>query len=393
MQNEQNYQKFLENNPNPRELHHYEIASCGTSNIYLHKNGKKLINFSSNNYLGIADHPLLIVRTQEFAKKYGVGSSSSRSVSGNLKIYEEFETQLAKNIGKPAALILATGYQTNISVLEALLDPAILGQEAIVFADRLCHVSMLANTRYYARLQRFHHNDINHLRQLLEKHADSIRPKFILVESIYSMDGDKADLEGIIKLAKEHRAYLYVDDAHSVGVYGSNGWGMASEYASDIDIIMGTFSKGLGSFGAYIGCSEIMRDYLVNKCKGLIYSTAISPALLGAISAVMELQPELDGYRQKLLINASALKEFFDQKQLACANANTHIIPWIIGDAKKTLFISQLLEEHGILGTTIRPPSVPQGKSRIRFCLSAAHTDEDIEQLKSAITEVMTVRF
>ncbi len=371
------YQQFIETNPYPRNIKSY----AGDSDT--------IINFSSNDYLGLAKHPLLITRSQEYAKNYGTGATSSRLVVGNLDVFNQLEEKLAKSIGKPKALILGSGYQTNISVLEALLDAKILGQEPLVFCDRLCHISMLATTQYLTRLQRFQHNDLDHLQILLEKHQESTQPKFILVESIYSMDGDQTDFEKLIPLAKKHHAFLYVDDAHSVGIYGPAGFGKAAHYAKDIDIIMGTFSKALGSFGGYIACSETVRCYLINKCKGLIYSTGSSPAVLGAIDAAIELLPQLTQARERLLTNASKLRDFFQQEKLDYGNATTHIIPWIIGDAEKTLQISQLLEEQGILAATIRPPSVPVGKSRIRFCLSAEHKDEHFEKLFSAIRKII----
>ena len=234
MNHEKYYQHFLQENINPRQLKSYDI--------------KKYINFSSNDYLGLTKHPLLIERSQHYAKEFGVGAASSRLVTGNLSLYDTIEKKLAAAIGKPAALILASGYQANMSVLEALLDDHVLGHEPLIFCDRLCHASLLTVTQYVTKLQRFRHNDLHHLQELLEKYKDDSRAKFILVESVYSMDGDQADLKNIIALAKKYHAFLYVDDAHAVGVYGPAGFVKAAEYADDIDIIMGTFSKALGSF-------------------------------------------------------------------------------------------------------------------------------------------------
>ncbi|MHB1947634.1 MAG: aminotransferase class I/II-fold pyridoxal phosphate-dependent enzyme [Gammaproteobacteria bacterium] len=371
---EQYYQQYLNQNPYPRELIKY--------------NKNQLIDFSSNDYLGLSHHPILINRAQEFAKRYGIGAASSRSVSANLDIYEELEMQIANAMGKPAALIIGAGYQTNISVLEALLDPLVLGQEALVFCDRLCHASMLVSTRYQSRLQRFQHNDLQHLELLLEKYANSNQPKFILAESIYSMDGDQANLATLSQLAIQYGAFLYVDDAHALGVYGSHGWGKAADFANQIDMIMGTFSKGFGSFGGFVASSHTMRNYLINKCKGLIYSTAISPAILGAISAAIELVPQMQDERKKLFASANQLRSFLKEHDLNYGDSDSHIVPWIIGDASKTLHTSELLKSEGILGATIRPPSVPVGKSRIRFCLSAAHTDENLEKLMTAILKI-----
>ena len=373
MEQERCYKKFLEENLFPRELKH-------------HNNG--CVNFSSSDYLGLSTHPLLIERSRAFLEKFGAGSTSSRLVTGNLPVYETLEKKLAQLTGKPAALILGTGYQTNSSVLEAILDHRVLGAEPLLFCDRLCHASLFFTTRYLSRLHRFQHNNLNHLNELLEKFSDDPRPKFIVAESVYSMDGDQADILMLIFLAKKHKAFLYIDDAHAIGVYGSSGLGLASDYAQEIDLVMGTFSKAAGSFGGYVACSPVMRDYLINKCQGLIYSTGLPPAVLGAIDAALELLPTMKTERERLLRHAERVRDFFKKQGLNCGNSTTHIVPWILGDAEKTLYVSQKLREKGITATAIRPPSVPKGESRIRFCLSSAHSDEDIERLMEAILTV-----
>ncbi|MEO8402902.1 MAG: 8-amino-7-oxononanoate synthase [Gammaproteobacteria bacterium] len=387
MNHEKYYQHFLNNNPYPRHLKNLE-AIQGFSSIYLKHHGKKIINFSSSDYLGLSNHPALVKSSQEFVERYGVGASSSRLVTGNFDCYTELETNLAKALGKPAALILGTGYQTNMTVLEALFDQTILRHEPLIFSDKLCHASMMSVIKNFSGLERFRHNNLDHLRHLLDKHINSDRQKFILVESVYSMEGDEANLAELIQIAKDHQAFLYVDDAHGVGVFGQNGWGKTVEHSEHIPLIMGTFSKALGSSGGYIGCSELMRNYLINKCRGLIYSTGLSPAILGAMTAAIELQPQLHESRLKLLKNAERVRQFFHTENINCGDSTTHIIPWIIGDAKKTLEISAQLEKQGILGTAIQPPSVPNGKSRIRFCLSAGHSDSDIDLLLEAILRV-----
>ncbi len=384
---EKTYQDFLKKNLYPRNLKSLESIQ-GFSSIYLQKNGRRIINFSSSDYLGLATHPLLIERATEYATRFGVGVSASRLVTGNLACYAELEQKLAAALGKPAALILGSGYQTNQSVLTALLDPAVVGHEPLVFCDKLSHASILAGTTHLNRVYRFQHNNLKHLQQLLEKHAQSALPKYILVESLYSMDGDVADLKEIIRIAEDYQAFLYVDDAHAVGVYGENGWGKTEKYAEKISVIMGTFSKALGSFGGYIACSETIKEYLINKCRGFIYSTGLSPVVLGAISAALELSPMLHDSRQRLIKLSKEVRDFFSAENLDYGNSTTHIIPWIIGDAKTTVQASELLEEQGILGTAIQPPSVPKGKSRIRFCLSSAHSDEDIATLFTALREV-----
>lgn len=385
MTHEKYYQEFLNSNIYPRQLKNLDISEDASS-MYIYHDKKKLINFSSSDYLNLAKHPLLIARSHDYAKRYGVGLSSSRLVTGNYSFFAELENKIAKALNKPAALILGTGYQTNISILDSLLDKTILKQEPLVFCDRHAHVSMIATTRYLTRLIRFQHNNLNHLQELLKKYANSNQPKFILVESVYSMDGDITDLEALTQLANDHQAFLYVDDAHAVGVYG---WGKTVTFAKNIDLIMGTFSKALGSFGAYIACSETLRDYFINRCKGMIYSTGLSPAMAGAIDAAIELLPTLDKASQAVLQRANLLREFFTKNNLDFGNSTSHIVPWIIGDAALTLRVGQLLEEGGILGVAIQPPSVPANQSRIRFCLTAAHTDNDLECLMRAIKKII----
>ena len=373
------YHYFLSNNRHPRELKRYDF--------------EKLINFSSSDYLGLSQHPLLIARSQDYTQKFGVGASASRLVSGNLSIFHHLEEKIAAALHKPAALIMSTGYQANTSVLEALLDPNIVKSEPLVFCDKLCHSSLISSTRKITSIHRFRHNDVSHLALLLEKYAHDTRPKFIIIESIYSMDGDEVDFEKVIFLAKKYHAFLYVDDAHAIGVYGTLGFGKTVEYAADIDMIMGTFSKALGSAGAYIACSTVLRDYLLNQCKGFIYSTAPSPAVVGAMDAAWDILPTLEQERTRIKQYAERLRDFFKQHHLEYGTSTTHIVPWIIGDAEKTLHISELLLAQGILGTTIRPPSVPPGKSRIRFCLSAAHTEEDFMYLLHTIDYVIRKKY
>lgn len=382
------YKKFLAENPHPRKLTSYDAhpsMTLGRSVLY---QGHPRLNFSSNDYLGLAQHPLLIQRAQEWTELYGTGSSSSRLVVGNLSHYDQIEMQLAGCLKKEAAVIIGSGFQANTTVLQALFDQQILGQKPLVFADRLCHASIMLPVVAATDFHRFHHNDLTHLKKLLDKYSDKNRPIFIVAESIYSMEGDRADLNQLAELAKEYQAFLYIDDAHAVGVYGSEGWGLAPEMAENIPLIMGTFSKALGSFGGYIGCSQVMKDYLINRCKGLIYSTALPPAVLGAISALFEIMPTLDAARKTVIQHAQFLRENLHQSGINVGQSDTPIVPWILKDADKALRASQLLADEGILAVAIRPPSVLPQASRVRFCLSSAHTEQDVITLVKAIQKV-----
>lgn len=380
------YSRFVREYAYPRQLRSYKIGAFPDAVVF--RDGRKLIDFSSNDYLGLAKHPYLIARSHEFAKRFGTGASSSRLVRGNIAAYDQIETQLAHALNKETALILATGYQANATILAALLDTHVLQHEPLVFCDKASHASIYAGLTHLRKFHRFQHNNLDHLERLLNKYSNSSQSKFIIAESVYSMDGDQADLKRLTELARHYQAALYIDDAHAVGLYGATGWGMAAEWSHGIDIIMGTFSKAFGSFGAYIACSQTLREYLIHSCKGLIYSTALAPPILGAISAAIELLPTFTQQRQQVQHYAQQIRTFFDQNQLSYGLSNTHIVPWIIGNAEKTRLISQHLEEQGILGTAIQPPTVSAGKSRIRLCVSYLHTEKDLELLFTSIQKV-----
>ena len=264
--------------------------------------GQDYINFSSNDYLGLSRHPLLVERAQEWTQKYGAGCGASRLVTGNLEIFSTLEEKLAKFKGREAAIIMASGFQANASVLPALFDKKILGADPLVFADKLNHASMhLGCAAANVKQIRYRHNDMAHLEELLEHHAQDSRPKFILSESVFSMDGDTAPLDNIHTLAKKYNAFTIIDEAHSTGIMGDHGQGIAHQ----ADVVIGTFSKAFGAFGAYIACSQNIKDYLVNKCAGLIYATALPPQVLGAIDAALEVIPDMNEERarsQKCLI-------------------------------------------------------------------------------------------
>ena len=256
--------------------------------------GRSYINFASNDYLGLRFNQALISRSIEWAETYGVGAGASRLVTGNLDLFAPIEAKLATLKGKPASLVMASGFQTNAAVLQALFDRSVLGAEPLVFADRLNHASMHFGCQAAGvRQLRYRHCDAAHLSELLSQYQGDDRPRFILTESVFSMDGDVAPLADIARLAREHDACLIVDDAHATGILGRGGSGLSG----DADIVIGTFSKALGGFGGYVASTETMRDYLVNRCGGVIYSTALPPPVLGAIDAALDLVPGMDGER------------------------------------------------------------------------------------------------
>lgn len=340
--------------------------------------GRDYLNFSSNDYLGLRFHPVLIERSQEWAARYGAGAGASRLVTGNLDIFTRIENKLAAFKGKEAALVMVSGFQANASVLPALFDRQVLGAEPLVFADKLNHASMhLGCAAADIKQIRYHHNDMAHLEELLEEHSASDQPKFILTESVFSMDGDIADLDALSRLARQHDACLIVDEAHATGVLGPHGKGLADK----ADIVIGTFSKAMGSFGAYVACSQDIKDYLVNKCAGVIYATALPPATLGAIDAALDIVPAMDAPRVHVADLAARFRADIKNLGYDVGESQTQIVPVIIGGTKDAMAFSAQLKEAGIWATCIRPPTVPMHSSRIRFAFSAAHSADDLARL------------
>ena len=358
-----------------------ESASC------IMRGERRLINFSSNDYLNLAHHPELIRRSVEWTETWGTGSGASRLVTGTHESHQAVEEKLARLKGTEAALIFNSGYQANAAVLPALLDKKMLGGEPKVFTDRLIHAS-LHHGLAAQRQVRFRHNDLDHLDSLLKKNAGAKSRPFIISESVFSMDGDRADLAALCDVAERRGAFLYVDEAHATGVLGPEGMGLSGGVPGGIDLIMGTFSKALGSFGAYVACSIPMRDYLVNRSAGFIYSTALPPGILGAMDAALDLVPGMNAERERLHAHADTVRRALADAGISTGGSTTQIVPAVIGSSDAALAASRLLEERGILGAAIRPPTVAEGTSRLRFAMTSAHTDEDIRALTSLIPEI-----
>lgn len=340
--------------------------------------GKQLVNFSSNDYLGLSQHPALKTRALEYIEKFGVGSTASRLICGNQELYEPIEQKLALLKGTETALIMASGFQTNSTVLAALA-----GNGGLIGSDKLNHASItsgliLSRSHWF----RYRHNDPQDLESRLSKKQGNPN-SWIVTESVFSMDGDIARLSEIKEIATKYGARLYVDEAHATGVLGASGMGLSAKQ-NLADICMGTFGKGLGSFGSYIACSNQIRDFLVNCCSGLIYSTALPPAVLGAIDAALDLIPEMNADREKLLSNANYLRSGLKNLGFDCGESETQIVPIIVGSEKVALALSLHLEQNGLFVPAIRPPTVPDGTARLRISLSSQHTQEHINTLLTA---------
>ena len=359
-----------------RELRPAQLAPGGR----IGRDGRGLIDFSSNDYLGLALHPLLAERAADWGQAYGTGAGASRLVTGTNAAHLAIEARIAAFKGTEAALLLASGWQTNAAVIPALLAAA---PGAAVFTDRLVHASMHAGLAG-VRQHRFRHNDLAHLDALLDQHGRDAPARFIFVESVYSMDGDRADIPGLAALAAAHDAFLMVDEAHATGVLGPGGAGLCHG-VKGIDLVMGTFSKAFGSFGAYVACSAPLRDYLVNACSGFIFSTAPPPPVLGAIDAALDLVPTLDAARAHLAALGERLRTGLVARGFDTAGSSTQIVPAVIGPEAEALALSARLAEAGMLAAAIRPPTVPAGTSRLRIALRATHSTDDIDALLAAL--------
>jgi len=259
-----------------------------------------------------------------------------------------------------------------------MFDKNYLGEEPLVFSDKLNHASMHVGCAAAGIKQiRYRHNDMAHLEELLEKHKNSDAPKFILTESVFSMDGDVAPLSKIYALAQKYSCFTIVDEAHATGVLGKNGQGLATQ----ADLVIGTFSKAFGTFGAYVACSKILKEYLINKCSGLIYATALPPTVLGSIDAAIDLIPTMDKERATLQNTAQNFRNEISVLGFDYGDSQTQIVPLMIGDTAEALQLSQTLKENNIWATAIRPPTVPANTARLRFAFSALHSENDLDHL------------
>ncbi|MEM7191245.1 MAG: 8-amino-7-oxononanoate synthase, partial [Pseudomonadota bacterium] len=362
-----------------RDLTEVEGVSART----LELGGARYVNLSSNDYLGLRFDEALIGRACDWARRYGAGSGASRLVTGNLALFAALEGKIACLKKMPQSLVMASGFQANAGILKALLDPAVVGGDPLVFADRLNHASMHFGVQAAGvRQVRYRHLDVDHLAELLRKYAASNEPKFILTESVFSMDGDIAPISKIAELARAHNAMLVVDDAHATGILGEGGCGL-SEGA---DLVVGTFSKALGGFGAYVACSKTMRDYLINRCSALIYSTALPPQVLGACDAALDALPSMDGARAHVAHLASSFRDRAAKLGFDTGSSSTQIVPVIMGEAEGALLMSEHLRSAGFWATAIRPPTVPRGAARVRCVFTAAHTQDDVDALLAALS-------
>ncbi len=387
---------WLQRLPRSRELRTAIPRSAG----HIEVNGRLLVDFSSNDYLGLSHHPRLIQAIQEWAGHGAAGATASRLITGNHPACATIEQKIARLTGMPAALLMNSGFTANSTVLAALLDRRLhggrSGQPAVsVFVDRLVHASIhFGLAAAGIRQQRFRHNDLDHLEQLLRADRDQPGCRMIVTESVFSMEGDTSDIAALRQIADRYDALLYIDEAHAMGVLGPGGGGLSATTdcvrAARQELVVGTFGKALGSCGAFVASSETIRQYLINCCSGLIYATALPPPVLGAIDAALDLIPDRQAERDHLQRLARQFRQQLSAAGLDTRRSTTHIVPVMTGNDDATLAAAEALRQAGFQVSAIRPPTVPPGTSRLRVSFSAAHRLQQVDALASAIIQVFT---
>ncbi len=338
--------------------------------------GIELINFSSNNYLGLAGDPVLKKAACDAIEKYGCSSTASRLMCGNLDLNEELEKRIAGFKRTEAALIFSSGYMANIGVISALM-----GRQDIIFADKDNHASLVDGCILSrAKLIRYPHRDMKYLKQIL-KNTGKYGRRLIVTDSVFSMDGDIAPLPEITELANTYGCMVMIDDAHATGVLGRTGRGSMEYFdipEEAIDIHMGTFGKALGSFGAYVAGSRKLRELLINKARSFIFTTALPPSVIGSVIAAISIL-ETDNTRIKTLNkNADYFRNRLRKEGFNILDTKTQIIPLIVGENGKAIQLGKFLMQNGIFAVPIRPPTVPRNTARIRFSITAAHSREEL---------------
>lgn len=347
--------------------------------------GKSYLAFCSNDYLGLANHPDVVAAFKNAADKFGVGSGASHLVAGHSSEHHALEEELAMFTGRDRAILFSTGFMANTGTIAALV-----GQGDAVFEDRLNHASLLdGGLASGARFQRFLHNDLANLRVRLEKTEAS--RKLIVVDGIFSMDGDCAPLTELAALAQQHKAWLMVDDAHGFGCLGKNGGGCAEYFnlsQNELPILMGTLGKAFGTFGAFIAGSEALIETLIQFARPYIYTTAMPPAIAAATRKSLQLLQAEHWRREHLQLLIAHFRAGAQQLGLQLLDSFSPIQPVIIGDEARTLAIAEQLAQRGILIIAIRPPTVAAGSSRLRITFSAEHTKEQVDQLLAALADI-----
>jgi 8-amino-7-oxononanoate synthase len=356
--------------------------------------GRDVLLFAGSNYLDLAAHPAVVEAAARAAREFGCAAGGSRLINGNLKLHEELEERLAAFVGCPAALVFSTGYMANLGVI-----PALVGEGDVLVSDALNHASIVDAARLSrARVRVFPHCDVSALDAVLAEERARARHLLVVVDGLYSMDGDLAPLREISSVTRAHGAWLAVDDAHGTGTLGPNGRGSLEHQGlepgaeSGVDIVVGTLGKALGSFGAFVAGAPELRELLVNTARSFIFSCALSPPQAAAALAALE-QIEREPWRRWLLQQRAAqLRSRLGEAGIATAPSTTHIVPVVIGDNQATMRVCQELLARGFYAQGIRHPSVPEGSARLRITPMASHTEDEIDGLADNLIELLAAQ-
>ncbi len=348
-------------------------------------NGREVLNFCSNNYLGLADHPALAAAAKQAIDRYGCGSGASRMISGNMELHEALENKIAALKGTEAALVFNSGFQANVGVISTLVN-----EGDVVFSDALNHASVIDGCRLSrARTVIYPHFGLAYLEEELKKAPAGSR-KLIVTETLFSMDGDEAPLGEIVDLAERHGALVMVDEAHATGVFGPNGAGVVAKLGlgERVFLQMGTLGKALGGFGAYVAGSQALCDLLINRCRSFIFTTSLPPAVMAMAIAAIDFLYKEPQRRLALWHNCRAIREGLLKQGFSLGQSQSQILPLIIGDAGKCMSFSERLLQKGVFAHGIRPPTVPPGTARLRITVMATHKHEHLHQALKAFEEV-----
>ncbi len=357
-------------------------------NGYVLVEGKKMLNLCSNDYLGLSMDSRLKEAASQAVYKYGTGSTASRLVSGSHDYHGELEQGLATWLQREAVLVFNSGFQLNVSLIATLAD-----KNTNLFFDKRNHNSLLQGALLSgAKLHRYRHNDYAHLEALLEKHAHPGTKNIIATETVFSMDGDTADLSRISELSDKYQASLIADEAHAIGVCGSAGRGFSFGNGS-VDLVIGTFGKAFGSFGAFVAGDNKVIDYLINYCSGFIYTTALPASVIGATTGALKLLPQMDDQRAYLNEISAWFRNELKKLGADTCGSDSHIVPVVIGSDQDATRVSRQMMESGFLVQAIRPPTVEEGRSRLRFTLNVNNTKKQLHQVLEVLQKALSSNY
>lgn len=370
-------------------LYRRRLVTQSAQRVHNFINGKQVLSFCSNDYLGLANHPQIKQAFIEATEKYGVGSGSAHLVNGHSQLHHDCELQLAEFTGRDRALLFSTGYMANLAITSALV-----GRNDFIFQDKLNHASLIDAAKLSdARFLRYQHNDLVQLQRLLQQHQ-SQGHRLIMADAVFSMDGDKVDAKTLCELAQQTDSWLMLDDAHGFGVLGKKGAGLCEELQlsqHDVPILMATLGKAVGVSGAFVAGSEELIETMIQSSRSYIYTTASPPATAAAVMQSIKIIQQESWRREKLLELIHYFKQQSAHLNCELMPSNTAIQPVVIGDNHKTLDTALNLFEQGIHVTAIRPPTVPDNTARLRITLSAEHEKQDIDVLIKALGSALNL--